>query len=348
MNHIDKKIIDNNANEYHRMYQIATAMISAFELFLFLRGIIVWPFNQIHYFFYMGSYAFLFAFSLFSFILLTVYSNNYEKKKRIIHYLLLPYCICLTLFGVAISLLDIYGKTLYNGSHMVGLPSAYAIVMFCIASISMLNPRDFTIISIISFVGLLIGIYFIDVKVLSSGFIINNCIFEIIILFSSFRINHFIRNETLAKEELHKQTNTDFLTRLYNRRYLDKYILDVYDQNKKYCFVLFDVSHLKEINNKYGHKVGDDCIIFIANHLRSIFGKDVFRYGGDEFAVISFESENQVEDKIKQLKHEIEMPNLDIQIKLVYGIYNNDHFYEPNVVFSMADTILMKRKSEEE
>lgn len=93
--------------------------------------------------------------------------------------------------------------------------------------------------------------------------------------------------------ELAKQLSyVDDLTTVYNRRYLERFInkLIASSKERKSCFsiIFLDIDNLKEVNDKYGHLTGSKVIKRISEILKlSVRGFDkVFRFGGDEFAII--------------------------------------------------------------
>ncbi|RLA80552.1 MAG: GGDEF domain-containing protein, partial [Epsilonproteobacteria bacterium] len=91
---------------------------------------------------------------------------------------------------------------------------------------------------------------------------------------------------------LERSAQTDPLTQLYNRKYLEKYIDNtLYDGALKGvpCGVMMvDIDFFKLINDNYGHDIGDIAIKTIANTLIDVTSeKDVvIRFGGEEFIVI--------------------------------------------------------------
>jgi len=85
---------------------------------------------------------------------------------------------------------------------------------------------------------------------------------------------------------------TDALTGLHNRRYLDAHLEGLVkraEENQKALSVLvFDIDHFKKINDTYGHRVGDEVLVELANRVRrNVRGFDLTaRYGGEEFIVV--------------------------------------------------------------
>ena len=82
-----------------------------------------------------------------------------------------------------------------------------------------------------------------------------------------------------------KVIRTDFLTQLPNRKKLMEDISKFIDQSTSYGVIMLDVDHFKEINDTYGHKVGDEVIEEMGKRLKTLTGSDLTfgRLGGDEF-----------------------------------------------------------------
>ena len=78
----------------------------------------------------------------------------------------------------------------------------------------------------------------------------------------------------------------DVVTRLKNRYSLNQKIPDYLQ--KKVCVALGDIDKFKSINDSLGHNKGDDVLKYVSDNFIEIFGKEsVYRYGGDEFLVVS-------------------------------------------------------------
>lgn len=92
-------------------------------------------------------------------------------------------------------------------------------------------------------------------------------------------------------EEYKRLADTDPLTQICNRRAFDKEIARIYNSNQGILFnalILADIDRFKEINDRYGHPVGDKIIQIVADILQSSIRADMFvaRTGGEEFALI--------------------------------------------------------------
>ena len=99
--------------------------------------------------------------------------------------------------------------------------------------------------------------------------------------------------ETIRLHEQVRQLSvTDELTRVFNRRYFEKYLEDEIARSKRFkrsCGLLYlDADHFKKINDRFGHPAGDEVLKalaqFLRNDLRTI--DVVARLGGDEFGII--------------------------------------------------------------
>ncbi len=86
---------------------------------------------------------------------------------------------------------------------------------------------------------------------------------------------------------------TDPLTQLANRRRLDEYLEQIWQEiarrHSPLSFLLCDVDRFKDYNDCYGHQEGDVCLVRVAAAIaRSVskVGGLAARYGGEEFAVV--------------------------------------------------------------
>lgn len=101
-------------------------------------------------------------------------------------------------------------------------------------------------------------------------------------------------NETLRQqnEELERQSASDSLTGLSNRRILtqrlSEELLRAQRQSHSFTVLMLDVDHFKKYNDAHGHPAGDEVLKKVANILRNCTraGDCTARYGGEEFAVL--------------------------------------------------------------
>jgi diguanylate cyclase (GGDEF)-like protein len=95
-----------------------------------------------------------------------------------------------------------------------------------------------------------------------------------------------------AEQRLQVLSHTDDLTQTYNRRYFIQYIDQEFKRAKRYgttfSVALLDIDNFKQINDQWGHLVGDQVLRSLTQMLKaSIREADVCaRYGGDEFILL--------------------------------------------------------------
>jgi diguanylate cyclase (GGDEF)-like protein/PAS domain S-box-containing protein len=150
---------------------------------------------------------------------------------------------------------------------------------------------------------------------------------------------------------------TDQLTGLYNRRgfmTLAEQQLRVAERTKKGLFLLYaDLDGLKQINDKLGHKSGDEAIAETANVLQEVFRKmDIIaRMGGDEFAVLAPEASLEYADMIKnRLQDQLDIHNSlagrNYNISLSIGMLYHDPATSKSLdeLTSRADSLMYEQK----
>lgn len=108
-------------------------------------------------------------------------------------------------------------------------------------------------------------------------------------------VSHKLERVQFQLTEMHKELSVlresaqqDHLTGLPNRRHLEERLARLLDTNTHFCLAMIDLDGFKQINDLWGHTVGDNILRGGAQVLRqNIKGKDfAARYGGDEFALV--------------------------------------------------------------
>ena len=107
----------------------------------------------------------------------------------------------------------------------------------------------------------------------------------------AFQSSASINNAKLY-EEVQKSSVTDSLTNLDNRRHFDQLINKEIDRAIRYdhdlCLIMLDIDHFKNVNDHYGHIIGDLILKYIADIVEGCLRKTdiAFRYGGEEFVIL--------------------------------------------------------------
>ena len=101
----------------------------------------------------------------------------------------------------------------------------------------------------------------------------------------SLAYNDLLRRVNERTEVLQHEAETDALTGVLNRGFYDKLLAE---QSGDYALVLIDVDRFKQVNDQYGHEVGDEVLQRVARIIDNSFRSSdyVCRIGGDEFAII--------------------------------------------------------------
>ncbi|MBO6020426.1 MAG: GGDEF domain-containing protein [Clostridia bacterium] len=131
-----------------------------------------------------------------------------------------------------------------------------------------------------------------------------------------------------SKERLAFKASHDYLTGIFNRSGLDRY-LDRAAAGRN-ALVLVDLDGFKGVNDTYGHDVGDKILKKLSGKLSSSFRSDdrICRIGGDEFAVIMWnagvESSDMIREKIALINSEMressdDLPPVSISAGVAFG-----------------------------
>lgn len=120
--------------------------------------------------------------------------------------------------------------------------------------------------------------------------------------------------------QLQEIATTDALTGVLNRREFDRLMLTEYEKMKRYhtpglSIIFFDVDRFKQVNDQFGHLVGDKILIEVANVVKTKLRRsDIFaRWGGEEFVILAhgnLEKIHSLAEKLRSLLAEHSFPYL--------------------------------------
>ena len=111
------------------------------------------------------------------------------------------------------------------------------------------------------------------------------------------RLDHYLDKVARLQRELEEareRSYTDGLTRVSNRIYFEEQLNQLvaeHDSSKQpepFSIMIVDLDQFKAINDRFGHRIGDEILVLIAAMLKAnIKGRDIVaRYGGDEFVIL--------------------------------------------------------------
>nr|MBP3597914.1 GGDEF domain-containing protein [Eubacterium sp.] len=167
-----------------------------------------------------------------------------------------------------------------------------------------------------------------------------------------------IDEEVARNQELQRQAEIDALTGLYNqgtsRRKIDE-IAQAHPENAINAFIIMDLDNFKDINDTFGHSIGDEVLHHVGKTLKRFFrfGSDIIgRLGGDEFVIYvrDFSSTELVKKRsetlCRELNQSIYASGIEIKTSASIGVAvqangpdSFDHLYK------CADDALYVKKS---
>ena len=161
--------------------------------------------------------------------------------------------------------------------------------------------------------------------------------------------NQILKENREAREKLSHEASHDALTGLFNRGAYD--LLMESADTQHVALILIDVDYFKQVNDTYGHAVGDRVLKRVAELLRSSFRSvDILcRIGGDEFAVVMTRSNSSMSllvlNKMKRINEILQHPMDDLPpVSLSVGVAFSDRNNPQGDIFHDADSALYKVK----
>lgn len=164
---------------------------------------------------------------------------------------------------------------------------------------------------------------------------------------------------SIEKARLYNLAVFDGLTKVYVVRYLnawlDKEILKGIRHSNELTLLLMDVDHFKSFNDTYGHQIGDQVLVELAQIMKEQARESdlVARYGGEEFCIALPETDlpgaEIFAERLRQRveDHRIITPTQELSVTISIGICNLkvSGVKTPKEMIKAADTCLYKAKA---
>ena len=199
---------------------------------------------------------------------------------------------------------------------------------------------------------------------------LNDSALEILHMMTERRIRHIpviedgkpltmvsIREFDFAVQQLEQVADTDELTGLANRRsFLKQLTIEIsrYQRFKDaFSLAMMDIDHFKQVNDTYGHDVGDQVLKIISDVVtKTLRNYDVVgRIGGEEFAILfprtELENAKMVCERIAKAIREavIATPDGEISVTASFGLTGaNSDISEASMILKKADIMLYQAK----
>jgi diguanylate cyclase (GGDEF)-like protein/PAS domain S-box-containing protein len=169
-----------------------------------------------------------------------------------------------------------------------------------------------------------------------------------------------LRDELIkTNKKLKEASLVDFLTGLYNYRYLTSIIEPEFYRAKKHAIplsiIMFDIDYFKSVNEVYGHKFGDLVLKQFAAQLKRMVHKydTVVRFSGEEFLVMSPTIRSQAMNMADNILEKLHLHNfgdkqqtVKLQLSAAVVAYPGDHVFRGIGLVELADQILNRAKED--
>lgn len=152
----------------------------------------------------------------------------------------------------------------------------------------------------------------------------------------TLELEKLVEETRLLKDHYASMSMLDQLTGLHNRRYFYDQVGLAIAQHQRYrspfCLLVIDIDHFKAINDCYGHQVGDQVLIGVADALKQqVRNSDILvRFGGEEFVIIFTNTSNDsgllLAERIRQEVKKLVWPvgGKQVTLTLSIGVYCAD------------------------
>lgn len=160
-----------------------------------------------------------------------------------------------------------------------------------------------------------------------------------------------VLKEKYEKEKYIYTSNTDELTKCYNRRAYDSDMENL-DLNTEWIYISLDLNGLKKANDTLGHSAGDELICAASNCMKFAFASygKIYRIGGVEFVVLIQESVSNIDSILQVFDTTIHdwHGKYSNSISVSYGVVKSSEqdFDSIHSVSKLADERMYKSKSE--
>jgi len=181
---------------------------------------------------------------------------------------------------------------------------------------------------------------------LASASIISEKPYQVATIFSD------ITEQEIYKKELEQLTVTDSLTNVKNRRYYEERIQDEITRACRYeeplSIIMFDIDKFKEVNDTYGHDVGDNVLIVYSKLIASMLRENdkLCRVGGEEFIIITPHTSAMDAYKLaEKIRKRVQKHKEVLAITISFGVTTYIDCEDKDSMFKRADNALYEAKS---
>lgn len=316
---------------------------NAFMFFLYGLGLSVIEIDMKN--FVCGLCFAMFGISLITFLLMKFHFSAHKKRAMLFSNLYL------IVFLILLNLVYFYHPSQIAGTIVI-------CTMITTAMTSIMPAQYITIILGIFVLDLCL--YFFQMPLTDAVEVVGYVLNDILIVIFAIGINMLYSDmkfrEFKQKHYWQNETYRDPLTRMYNRRYIERYVEMNLEEEESCAMFLIDVDNFKSVNDVLGHEKGDELLCRISEVLKNNFRKTdcVARIGGDEFVVLMPHISDRVHvaNKTKTILNEFPMTIVDdrvgkeVVVSLSIGIIftKSGENVEYEELYRRADNFMYKAK----
>ncbi len=170
---------------------------------------------------------------------------------------------------------------------------------------------------------------------------------------TSYFLNRSNKIIFLNKKKLEELAIRDELTGLFNRKKLDEVLVNELRRSErfghKFVLLFLDIDHFKDVNDNFGHQVGDNVLVEITKLIKhNTRSTDiVIRWGGEEFVVLFFETDIDMALKLAEnLRQKVEQNEFKLvgHKTISIGLSANQEGDTADTMIKRADEALYKAK----
>jgi len=202
-------------------------------------------------------------------------------------------------------------------------------------------------------------VYTLPQKWIDTFYICNSIfVFSSIIVFSFMLVWEIkLSNHRLASqnEQLDELAHKDPLTKLYNRRSMNKFLAESLDnlklRGKRFSLILGDIDDFKKVNDTYGHDAGDLVLTTVASLITAnVRNNDVVcRWGGEEILILINDPMETASMAAERIRKSIEEANITfedqvIHVTMTFGLSESIPGFKIEHLIQQADDKLYSGK----
>ncbi len=172
--------------------------------------------------------------------------------------------------------------------------------------------------------------------------------------------HHLVKRMKVLNTEVKRLSSIDSLTGAYNRRYLDDNLSKEISRSERLGYpltiILADIDHFKQINDKFGHQIGDKVLIKFVEIAKACIRDNtdwLARFGGEEFIVVLPNADSEygavVAERIRKEvdAYQFEFNGEEVSLSCSFGVaaIDKEHSLATDCLVALADSGLYRAKA---